>query len=123
MIFTTNLAFSINIPSQSDPERISNMSWNYRVIYLPKTPDDDSFFNNDSFVIREVYYNDAGEIEFWAEEDASPIGETFEELCDDFDLMQEAFEKPILMLTEEDGEAKLVALDDEDEVDEDEDEE
>ena len=121
MIFTTNLAFSINIPSQSDPERISAMSWNYRVIYLPKTPDDDSFFNNDSFVIREVYYNDAGEIEFWAEEDASPIGETFEELCDDFDLMQEAFEKPILMLTEEDGEAKLVALDDEEE-DEDEEE-
>lgn len=121
MIFSTNLAFSINIPSQPDIEKDSTMSWNYRVIYLPKNPNDDSFFNNDSFVIREVYYNDAGEIEFWAEEDASPIGETFEELCDNFDLMQEAFEKPILMLTEEDGVGELVALDDEEE-DEDEEE-
>lgn len=121
MIFSTNLAFSINIPSQPDIEKDSTMSWNYRVIYLPKDPNDDSFFNNDSFVIREVYYNDAGEIEFWAEEDASPIGETFEELCDNFDLMQEAFEKPILMLTEEDGVGELVALDDEEE-DEDEEE-
>jgi hypothetical protein len=121
MIFSTNLAFSINIPSQPDIEKDSIMSWNYRVIYLPKDPNDDSFFNNDSFVIREVYYNDAGEIEFWAEEDALLIGETFEELCDDFDLMQEAFEKPILMLTEEDGVGELVALDDEEEDEDEED--
>jgi len=111
----TTVSFEWNAPTLTvtSIDRSKTMSWNYRVIYIPK--DGDSIFDDDQFVIREVFYNDDDEIEFWTEEDASPFGETFEELADDFDLMQEAFEKPILMLTkDEDGEDTLVELDDED---------
>jgi len=93
----------------TDNERSETMSWNYRVIMLPKDAEDS--FSEDTFVIREVFYDENDEIEFWMEEDSVPLGETFEELADDFDLMAEAFEKPILMLTvDEDGEEKLVEI-------------
>lgn len=98
----------------TDNDRSEDMTWDYRVIMLPKDKED--VFSDDAFVIREVFYNDEGEIDFWMEEDSLPHGETFEELADDFDLMAEAFEKPILMLTvDEDGEEKLIALEDEEE--------
>ena len=117
MLITTNLAYVINFEAP-DPafnlEGVENMTWNYRVIYLPKEENDDSFFNQDSFVIREVFYDDEGNIEFWSSEDASPMGETFEEICDDFDNMALAFEKPILMLSKDaEGEEELIELDDE----------
>ena len=90
------------------------MTWNYRVIMIPA--DEDVLFSHDSFVIREVFYNSNDKIESWSEEDASALGVSFEELCDDYDHMTEAFNKPILLLTEdEDGIPTLVELDDEDE--------
>jgi len=85
-------------------EGADKMSYDYRVVYIP---DEDVDF----FVIREVFYNEDGDIIYWSEEDAVPTGETFEELCDDFDAMAEAFEKPVLML--QDGE--LIELEDEEE--------
>jgi len=115
----TVISFEWGVPMTpiTDNERIEQMPWNYRVVFIPKSSD--SIFEDDQFVIREVYYNEDEEIEFWSEEDSTPFGETFEELADDFDLMQEAFEKPILMLTQdEDGEDKLVELDEEEEEDE-----
>ena len=47
------------------------------------------------------------------------LGGSFEELCDDYDNMTEAFNKPILLLTEdEDGIPALVELDEEEEEEE-----
>jgi len=87
------------------------MTWNYRVIMIPA--EDDVLFSSDVFVIREVFYDSEGDIEFWSEEDASAIGDSFEELCEDYDNMTEAFNKPILVLVKgEDGEDELVELDD-----------
>jgi len=104
----------------STPSGVKSMSWNYRVVFIPEDKDD--IFGEDSFSIREVYYDSEGAIEFWSEEPASPSGTSFEEVCDDFDLMAEAFERPILMLSEnEDGKPALYELE-EDEVDEDEEE-
>jgi hypothetical protein len=120
----TVISFEWGVPMTpvTNDKRIGKMTWNYRVVFIPKSGD--SLFDDDQFVIREVYYNEDEEIEFWSEEDSTPFGETFEELASDFDLMQEAFEKPILMLTQdEDGEDKLVELDDEEEEEDDEAEE
>jgi len=86
------------------------MTWNYRVIMIPA--EEDVLFSSDVFVIREVFYDSEGDIEFWSEEDASAIGDSFEELCEDYDNMTEAFNKPILVLTEdEDGNTTLLELD------------
>ena len=105
-MIVSNFNFAIlNLNSERQP----TMNFDYRVIYLPS--DEMEFF-----VIREVFYNDDGEIVFWSTEDAVPTGETFEDLCDEFDAMAEAFEKPILMLTiDEDGNEDLVEIDDEEE--------
>ena len=87
------------------------MTWNYRVIMIPA--EEDVLFSEDAFVIREVFYDENDEIEFWSEEDATAMGGSFEELCDDYDNMTEAFNKPILVLVKgEDGEDELVELDD-----------
>jgi len=95
------------------------MSWNYRVVYVPEDKDD--IFGENSFSIREVFYAEDGSIEFWSEEPSAPNGTDFEELCNDFDLMAEAFERPILILSEnEDGEPALYEIEEE-EVEEDED--
>jgi len=115
----TVISFEWGVPMTpiTDDDRSDDMTWNYRVVFIPKSSD--SIFDDDQFVIREVYYDENDEIEFWSEEDSTAFGETFEQLADDFDLMQEAFEKPILMLTQnEDGEDKLVELDDEEEGEE-----
>jgi len=85
-----------------------NMTWNYRVVLEPKDGDD-SLFSEDNFSIREVFYDEDGEINFWSDEAAAPYGVTFQEIADDFDLMAEAFKLPVLVLTEgEDGEDILI---------------
>jgi len=89
-----------------------NMSWNYRVVLEPKD-ENDSLFAEDSFSIREVFYNDEGEIDFWSDEAAAPYGITFQEVADDFDLMAEAFKRPVLVFKKnEDGEDELVEAED-----------
>jgi len=104
-------AFSLFSIKPTPIEETCAMTWNYRVIMIPA--DEGALFDDDMFVIREVFYNADDEIEFWSEEDSSPIGDSFEELCDDYDNMTAAFEKPILMLTkDEEGEPCLIELDD-----------
>lgn len=86
-----------------------NMSWNYRVIMEPAK--EDSIFGEDSYTIREVFYDDDGEIEFWSDEGCVPYGNTFQEVADDFDLMAAAFELPVLKIVkEDDGLEKLVEI-------------
>ena len=80
------------------------MTWNYRV--FEKKHDGKAFAYSldgeneqpepwSSFDIREVYYNEDGEI--WAYSDSmSPFGETLEELKADVSMYLEAFKKPAL---------------------------
>ena len=77
-------------------------------------PEEDVLFSEDTFVIREVFSIQT--MKSSSGEDASALGGSFEELCDDYDNMTEAFNKPILLLTEdEDGIPALVELDEEEE--------
>ncbi len=63
---------------------ISN--WNYRVV-----------LNDDNtWCLREVYYDSSGEVVGWTQNDASPFGETVDGLVRDFALMEEAFKLPVL---------------------------
>ena len=108
----TTFAFEWDFAT-SPSKDIEDMAWNYRVIYSPKN--EDLAWDTDTFSIREVFYNDDGDIEHWSDENAEPFGATFEELADDFDLMAEAFERPILMMiTTDDGIEGLIELSDED---------
>jgi hypothetical protein len=86
--------------------------------------DDEILFSEDVYVIREVYYDSKGEIQFWTSEDASAIGESLDELMDDLDLIGEAFERPVLMLTiDENGEDTLVEIEEDDEEEDEDDKE
>jgi hypothetical protein len=67
------------------------MTWNYRV-FEEKHEQPEPW---SSFDIREVYYNEDGEI--WAYSDTvSPFGESSEELKEDISMYLEAFKKPAL---------------------------
>lgn len=77
------------------------MSWNYRVGYKKLKVDIDlsnDVYEEDCFGICEVYYNDKGEITFTSENFQEPYGETLEELKTSFNMMQEAFNKPVIDL-------------------------
>lgn len=60
--------------------------WNYRVM----------LDRSGRVGIREVYYNNDGEIVDWTTERMDPWGETIEELKLDLDKFNEALDKPVL---------------------------
>lgn len=95
------------------------MSWNYRVVF-----DDINALDNEigEYTIREVFYDEDGEVDFWDDEAAVPNGNSYEELQDDMNLFMEAFELPCLVLEidEETGEEALVEWSDDEESEEDE---
>ena len=97
------------------------MSWNYRVVF-----DDINALDNEigEYTIREVFYDDDGEIDFWGDDAAVPNGNSYEELQDDMNLFMEALELPCLVLEidEETGDESLVEWVDDEESEEDEDE-
>jgi hypothetical protein len=70
------------------------MSWNYRVVYDPIVSALDDI---GEYAIREVFYNDDGEIAFWSGEAAVPNADSYEELQAELVLFQAAFELPCLM--------------------------
>lgn len=82
------------------------MSWNYRVCSKKLVSDVCDMdtgevletYEEDSFGICEVYYNDEGEIAFTSENFQEPSGETLEELKRSFEDMKKAFEKEVLDL-------------------------
>ena len=83
------------------------MSWNYRAAKKRLTVDilkDEvtgevvDSYSEDQFGICEVYYNDKGDITFTSENFIEPYGETLEDLKANFDMMQKAFELPVLDL-------------------------
>lgn len=61
------------------------MMWNYRVM---KT--------SDEFVLREVYYNDNGEVETWTAGPAIPAADTLDGLKWLVDRYREALEKSVI---------------------------
>lgn len=66
------------------------MSWNYRVCK-------ESFPDEDSFTVREVYYDESGQINGWTDP-VGIYGETFEDLKGALELYAGAFEKPVVDL-------------------------
>ena len=68
------------------------MTWNYRVV-----KDKDGIFG-----LKEVYSSN-DQIEGTTEKFMSPFGTSMEELRADFELMKKAFDKPILVETENGG--------------------
>jgi len=96
---------------------VKDMSWNYRVVF-----DDVNALDNEigEYTIREVFYDEDGEIDFWGDEAAVPNANSYDELQEDMNLFMEAFELPCLVLTidEETGEESLVEWVSDEEVDE-----
>lgn len=82
------------------------MSWNYRICTKKLVSDVCDMdtgkvletYTEDSFGICEVYYNDEGDIAFTSEYFQEPFGETLEELKTSFNMMKEAFDKPVIDL-------------------------
>lgn len=114
----------ISFTTYSFAEGDKDMSWNYRVVYDPIVSALDDI---GEYAIREVFYNDDGEIAFWSGEAAVPNAESYEELQAELTLFQEAFDLPCLMsvIDEDTHKETLVEwVDDSDEeIDEDEDDE
>jgi len=67
------------------------MTWNYRVMrsYFEDMPD--AWYS-----IREVYYDNHGEVDGWTVDEAAPVGDTVEELLEILGLMRNCLDKPIL---------------------------
>ena len=93
-----------------DDEGVGEMTWDYRVIFTPYEEGSDE----GEYTIREVYYNDEGEITAWSDEAAQFVGYDFWDFAEDFDHIAEAFDKPVLVLIDE----ELVEDDSEDEDEE-----
>lgn len=77
--------------------------WNYRIIrkYHMET-------ETEIFQIHEVHYSDEHQIEGWTESPIAPMGEALSELKSDMELMQKAFEKPVLFEQRENNKEILV---------------
>ena len=69
-------------------------SWNYRVIRHKATKPAGKGI--EWLSISEVYYDKSGRIESWVKNEATPMGETFDDLAGDLELIQQALQKPIL---------------------------
>lgn len=61
------------------------MTWNYRILK-----------SETGYSIREVYYDDNGNIEGWTSTACEPSGEDMDDLEDDFEGMRLAFHRPVL---------------------------
>lgn len=61
------------------------MSWNYRMVR-----------NENSVAIHEVYYGEDGEPHSCTMNPVSPLGKDVESLKKDFEMMEQAFDKPVL---------------------------
>lgn len=88
------------------------MSWDYRIVFFPYEEGSDE----GEFVLREVYYDEEGEVTWYADDNVELVAHDFWEFAEDFDVMADAFNKPVLVVTE-DG---LVEDDSEEEESEDE---
>ena len=79
------------------------MYWNYRVCRVEIDHDVEPY----QYVIKEVHYNENGEIANWIHGESSPYGESLEELQSDLERMAEAFKRPMVVF---DKNGKLVEI-------------
>ena len=82
-----------------------DMDYDYRVVFMPFEEGSDE----GEYSIREVYYNEDGEVTWYSDEAVELSGEDFWEFADEFDAIAEAFEQPVLVqvgdeLVEDDSE-------------------
>lgn len=70
------------------------MTWGYRVFLVPASGP----LGDDAYVIREVYYDEDDQIEFWSDENIFPVGETLIDLEQDIHTFLEAFSYPVLTI-------------------------
>ena len=90
------------------------MSWNYRIVLEPKNETEK--FSENFYTIREVFYDEDGEITFWSDDGAFTEGTTYAEITEDFKLQGEAFNRPALKIEkDEEGNDCLVEFEIEDE--------
>jgi hypothetical protein len=71
------------------------MSWNYRIIrrkFVSDIVPDGEY----SHGIHEVYYDEAKQPYTWSTNPIAPRGETLEDIKGDINLMQKAFNLPVL---------------------------
>ncbi len=70
------------------------MSWNYRLVreIFTRTGQE----AETGFHLREIYYNDKGEPDSWADRGCSPYGESPEEVRRVLEAMLKALDKPTL---------------------------
>jgi hypothetical protein len=119
--FEFGLMPKVSLSSHSFNLGDKEMSWNYRVVF-----DDINALDNEigEYTVREVFYDEDGEIDFWGDDAAVPNANSYDELQEDMNLFMEAFELPCLVLTvdEETGEEALVEWVSDEESDEDEEE-
>lgn len=89
---------NVIIGSQINDEKGEiEMTWDYRVIFSPYEEGSDE----GEYTIREVYYDDEGDILWWSDEGVELIAEDFWDLAADFDAIAEAFEQPVLVVVGE----------------------
>ena len=70
--------------------------WNYRIISREQKH---KYVDNGVWLsIEEVYYDDEGNINGWTEDCNSLVGEDIDELKGSYNLVAEAFSKPIIEL-------------------------
>lgn len=65
------------------------MTWNYRVV-----------FDRGTYSIYEIYYDKAGNIEFFTQDSVAPGGDSIKELKQDLEWMLKTIKQPVLKLTE-----------------------
>lgn len=65
--------------------------WNYRVMKKRNES------GEDEFGIYEVYYDNNGNIKGWTENSLVPVCTSKEALLDELNIMQEAFEREVLI--------------------------
>jgi hypothetical protein len=79
------------------------MHWNYRVIKsVPNEQDIIQGFDEVTYAVHEVFYDDDNEIQGWSEDPASPFGTEVSEIIGDVFYILDAFDKPICLLQEGD---------------------
>lgn len=58
-------------------------------------------FDENSFTLHKVYYDDDGSVKYWSTDPIAAYGETLEELKNDLEHQLKALEKPVLEETED----------------------
>jgi len=106
---------SVTISSHSFNLGDDAMTWNYRVVYDPVMAKVELI---GEYTVREVFYDEDGEITFWSNEAAVPNGNSWEELQDEIAMYAEAYELPCLVVTVGEDEEETLVEWSEDEADE-----